>query len=355
MYTRLVLPPPPELIQNNKPVFGTFAGAPVSMDIRGVHMPFGVIPLPTFITNFRIKSRLSFTFALGNYIGLVEFYDAKIFGFNEIVFWDISSGKRYAYRHLMGPSRRLIPHELRATVCASRYKKRYIRVSWDRDKNRISLLFNVAGDSARPYANGAFISHFSEEGIGDATFVTPLPTMRRCAASYYMTFPLHGALSITPLDESTKVMDDMDGLGLIDMSRSYLLFRSRSEYVTGMGIVKGKKVVFRIQTTSLDAVDAEKYNANALFVDGEMTPLPPVRITHPRGLKGRWNIQDTESMVDLVFTPVSDLARTVSVLILRTRYHIMYGTLEGALLTKEGEKIIIKSMPGIAKHNLLRL
>ena len=355
MYTREVLPPPFALIQNKKPVFGTFQGTAQRLDIRGIYMPFGVMPLPIFITNIRIKSKISFTFDIGDFIGNVRINDIKMLAYTDVVFWEKSTGKRFSYRHIMRPRRRLIPHELRAFICTSHHRARYIKISWDRDKNRISLLFSMKGDDARPDSSAAFISHFSEEGIGDVLHVVPFPSMRRCQASYHMALPIHGALSLTTPAQEMKTMEDSDGLGFVDLRRTYLLLRSRGEFVTGLGVVKGKKVVFRIETSSNDAVNADKYNANALFVDGDMTPLPPIRITHPRGLMGRWNIQDTDGMVDLVFTPISNYAKTLSVFIFRTQYNIIYGTFEGALLTKEGEKITFKQLSGIAKHNLLRL
>ncbi len=318
-------------------------------------MPFGVVPLPPFITNIRIKSKISFNFVIGDFIGTVEVNDIKVLAYTDVVFWDKKTGKRFSYRHIMRPRRRLIPHELRAFICTSHHRVRYIRISWDRDKNRISLLFSMKGDTARPDCNCALISHFSSDVLGDAIHVVPYPSMRRCSASYQLAFALHGSLSLAPPGQEIKTMPDSDGLGFIDLRRTYLLFRSRDEFVTGMGIVKDKKIAFRIETSSNDTVNADKYNANALFVDGEMTPLPPIRITHPHGLRGRWNIQDTDGMVDLVFTPISDIARTLSVFLFRARYNIIYGTFEGAVLTKDGEKISFKQLSGIAKHNLLRL
>ena len=355
MYTRDVLPPPCALIQNKKPVFGTFQGAVQRLDVRGVYMPFGVMPLPTFITNTRIKSKISVTFNVGDFIGTVSVNNIKILAYTDVVLWEKSSGKRYSYRHIMRPRRRLIPHELRTFICTSHHRTRYIRISWDRDKNRISLLFSMKGDDARPDCSAAFISHFSEEGISEAVHIVPNPSMRRCRASYQIALPLHGSVNVTLPSNEIQAAEDSDGMGFVDLRRAYLLFRSRDEFVTGMGMVGGKKVVFRIETSSNDTVNADKFNANALFVDGDMTPLPPIRITHMRGLLQRWNIQDTDGMVDLVFTPISDYARTLSLFIFRTRYHTIYGTFEGTLLTKDGEKISFKQLSGIAKHSLLRL
>ena len=92
-----------------------------------------------------------------------------------------------------------------------------------------------------------------------------------------------------------------------------------------------------------------------LVVDGKETALPPVYITHPFGFDKNWIIQDTESMVDLTFTPLSVNSRTLNLIALRTSYHTMYGTFEGVLLDSNGEKIILKNFPGLLYKGMLRL
>jgi len=44
-------------------------------------------------------------------------------------------------------------------------------------------------------------------------------------------------------------------------------------------------------------------NENALWINGKLTPLPPVKITRNIKDEKDWIIQDMEGMVDLVFTP----------------------------------------------------
>ena len=73
MYSRQMTAPPEKLVHHGKPVFGTFDGIPTSLDIRGVYRPFGVLPLPTFITDLRIRSSLVYIINTDEYIGVVSF------------------------------------------------------------------------------------------------------------------------------------------------------------------------------------------------------------------------------------------------------------------------------------------
>ena len=95
MYTRDMQLPPPQLVKNGKAVFGTFVGASETFSIRGVKAPFCGVYFPRFITNFRIKSRLSYVFATEHFVGTIDFFDAKLFGSVEFVLWDKQSCKKF--------------------------------------------------------------------------------------------------------------------------------------------------------------------------------------------------------------------------------------------------------------------
>ena len=150
-------------------------------------------------------------------------------------------------------------------------------------------------------------------------------------------------------------MTDSEGSALFEMSRTYMKFRSNGELITGIGTLNDKQISFRLQVTSQDAVENDAYNANVLFYGGTVTPLPPVVITHPYGKMEKWIIQDTENMVDLTFTPVSDNPNVISAFVLRSEYHTIYGHFEGTLLTADGEKLSFRSLPGISKKFRIRL
>ena len=88
MYSRQLIKAPKKIVQNGKIQFGSFFGVSDTVDIRGVKAPFAGVPTSTFFSNFRIKSRIAFAFAVDNYIGLAEFFDDKAFGLAEVIFWD---------------------------------------------------------------------------------------------------------------------------------------------------------------------------------------------------------------------------------------------------------------------------
>lgn len=354
MYARQILAPPERLVKNGKPVFGTFDGIPPSLDIRGVRRPFGVLPLPAFITDLRIRGSLAYLFNTDEYIGAITFLDLRIVGHGEVLFWNKRTGRKYAYHTVTGPRRRLISKNTRHGGCISFGRRRYIRLGWDMDKRIVSLVFVLKGDSARPDSTGAFRSDLDAPAVGSVSAVLPAPTMRRCQALWTMAAPLEGSLS---LQSKGREQDSgrLEGSVLFKSVRSYNKLRTKSRDVWGAGRVGGRLVAFSICSSSLDAVNPDAYNENVLFVDGALTPLPPVKITFPFGIGGRWIIQDTENMVDLSFVPISDHSRTLSLFVVRAQKHVMYGTFEGMLRTRDDEEIHIKDFSGIVRKQLMRL
>ena len=356
VYERKIEPCPDAFIKAGKPVFGTFAGVPERVAIRGVRNPYSSFHfLPPLVTNTRIKSRLSYFFNIGSYVGCVEFFDAKVFGFVELTFWEKSTKRRFVYRALMGPRRRFIPHSLRSGCVMNMSRRRYSRISWDKDHRKFSFMFHMDASKPVPASNAAFLSRMESDEVASLTTCNPSPTSRRCSLHFMQSMPIHGALSVREADGSRKLMDDSEGICFFDVTRHYMKFHSQGEYVTGLGQVDGRNLTFRLEISSQDAVDSYAHNANVLFIGGRATPLPPVRITHNHGPMEIWNIQDTEGMVDLLFTPCSDNHNLISTLVLTTEYHTIFGTFEGTLMTADGEKIKFKNLEGIAKKYRIRL
>jgi len=356
LYTREIKTPPEKIVHSGKIEFGTFKGLLQNLDIRGVRAPFAGFPFPTVITNFRIQSSIMFLFNIGSFIGTVDFFDHKVFGFAEVVFWNKENGRKFAYRSFMGPRRRFIPHNMKTGFCASFNKKRYIRVSWDHQRDRLSMIFNLKGDSSRPSTQAAFVAKYSEPTMCEMASVVPAPSKRRCSATYIATPQIHGSISLEKTKLSEEVnQENLNGQALLFINRAYYNLHSISEYVVASGEINGKKFSFQIFTTQENAVDTDNINGNILCVDGECTPLPPVTITHPFGLSKKWVIQDFENMVDLTFTPTSDNRRDVSFLIMKSQLCTIFGTFEGVIKTKSGEDITLRNFEGIAKNQILRL
>lgn len=350
MYEREFKDAPKQLVTHGKAAFGTYKNVSDKIDIKGMRAPYAGLPLPVFISRTRIKSRLDYIFSTQKFIGFSEFFDFKIFGFVRLIFWNKESGKKHAYFSFMAVRKRFIPHNTSYGSCTSFRKSRFVRVFWGSNHEHMAMRFSVKGDSARPDCSAAFFSPKDCQYHSDALFVSPAPVSSRCSATWFTTMQIQGKINI-----NAEECDNSKGLAAMMVNRLYIKLHSQTCFLWAMGNVKGKEIIFQLKTSNMDAADSYKYNENILIKNGEQTTLPPVCITHPFGINKDWIIQDTESMVDLSFTPVSIDKYSRNLIIIKTTYTSIYGTFNGVLLNKNGEKITIKNLPGIINRNLIRL
>ncbi|OJF76393.1 MAG: hypothetical protein BKP49_07955 [Treponema sp. CETP13] len=352
MYSREIKKTLESVLKRGVPQFGTYATPPRVIDVHTLKQPYNLMPLPRFITNKRIRGNIEYFFSTDTYIGTIDILDSNWFCFTETNFWEHATGKKLSYRCFL-PLRHIVPHHLDNSVCVTFRKNRYFRMSWDHIKKTFSFVFHFENDAARPEVAGVFNSS-SDEDWGLLTSITPYPLKNRCSVAHVSAMPIKGSIS-TSTTKNSPSASDAGGMGLFSMRWSFCSHRTKDYSLTGFGDWNGKRVVFKIYTTSQDPINTSIYNENVLFVDGEATPLPPIRITQPKGILGTWVVQDIESMVDLAFHPISDTKRTVSALIMHTEYHTMFGKCDGNIRTKEGYEIPLKKFFVIAKKHTLRL
>jgi hypothetical protein len=115
----------------------------------------------------------------------------------------------------------------------------------------------------------------------------------------------------------------------------------------------GRRIGFSIAENQ--ARETFKNNENALWVDGRLTPLPPVRITMPKGNESNWVIQDMEGMVDLTFTPQESIRDVINVIAARVEYDTPLGYYNGMLVNSGGEQIPVRNMWGLGEKLYLRM
>ena len=144
-----------------------------------------------------------------------------------------------------------------------------------------------------------------------------------------------------------------NSVGFLDFRKTYTSLRTKRSVVIGLGFIEGVQVCFHLSNSI--APDSYSYNDNILFYGGKRIPFPPVRITYPFGSSKNWIIQDTESMVDLTFTPSAISDRNLNILVWRRDYKTIYGTFEGTFVIGDGVLLKLKGFPGIAKKVRMRM
>ncbi len=286
------------------------------------------------------------------FYGTIDLIGIKLVGFYEVNILSKQTKIRYSYRGITGIHRHFVPKNLEKALTSTYNKRRYIRIAWDKKRNRFTLVFNMKGDGVRPNFAGTFTANYNEDAPC-ITSVIPAPTTRRCYVSYQRFIDAAAGLWTSKENMNPFFLTE-DAKCFLVSTRGYYKLRVNSDCANGVGMVQGHNVAFRLAT--MDALTAdERYNENSIIFDKDVTALPPVTITHPFGMTNKWIIQDTEGMVDLTFTPVSTRQQFLSVVLLDTQYRFIFGNFEGALVTKDGVTVTLKDFPGIVKDLRCRL
>jgi hypothetical protein len=174
---------------------------------------------------------------------------------------------------------------------------------------------------------------------------------RRCQAVYFRSFAVNGWVNFG--HNHDVQLNRTNSVGFLDFRKTYTSLRTKRSVVIGLGFIEGVQVCFHLSNSI--APDSYSYNDNILFYGGKRIPFPPVRITYPFGSSKNWIIQDTESMVDLTFTPSAISDRNLNILVWRRDYKTIYGTFEGTFVIGDGVLLKLKGFPGIAKKVRMRM
>ena len=349
MYTRKLQPVPNKLIVNGTPQFGSFSGAFSNFDIRGVERPFGNLPFPTAMTNTRIKGIMRFLLCDNIYLGEINLFYAGYFSFMETTLWNMKKNLKLAYRQVIPFHLLKLPQNFTNSVTACRMKRRYVRILIHRPENLLYTDFDYIASDIRPSCEGHFEMNLSSTEKAEMSTLIPYGIRQRCQASYQVKAPVRGWINIG--SEYHKLQEEITS-GFFSISKAYFPLRTKSCNLVGFGRIDDTVISFQVGDSISN--NENEYNNNVLFVGNEVWPLPPVKITRPYGIAHEWVIQDTENMVDLVFTPVSDSFRYLSIFIIRTQYHTIQGVFHGMLMNGRGKKFTLKEFNGIAKKILLR-
>lgn len=358
MFKRALSPPPKQLVHNGKFAFGTYDAPSELLDIRGARRPFFNLPTFSFFTNFRIKCSVTYIFRVAEYLGYINIFDDKVFGLAEVVIWRVgeaTGAKRVAYHALMPLRRRIIPFSTQKASVLSFASTRYIKISWNRAKMTLSVAFVMKGDRWRRASKGKFFLSMASSKTAEVMAVNPAPTAKRCTALWAVFGAMTGGVSFARHRKQIKGLKQEAGEAILTVRRTYLRWHTRKETLWGVFNNAGRGGQFTLTATSQDATEGDVYNENFLVLEGALTALPGVFITHPYGIEKTWVIQDTENMIDLTFTPVNLLKRVFNVIIMRNAYTLIEGKINGVLVTKDGDRIELKDCDGIIKKSLLRL
>jgi hypothetical protein len=359
MYTREIQAPRSSPIENGVPLPGTWTRAFPDVDLLAIRRPFRV-PLPYWIRHWRIKEWESFLIQDERYYLHAGLVDSKYCLIAQVLVYDREAKEPLIRRTVFSFNRRQMPRSLRNASIESHAQGFFFRIHNWLDTNTIRVDLHSKAERKRPSFTAHITFNFAKHAF------TPMAVnllFSECRCMY--TYKAPAAVRLTMVLGGREIsLHPKKALGLFCDGKGFLPYRMRGAWCTGLGMGErsaagggmgetNRRVGFSMGESQTR--EAYKNNENALWVDGALTPLPPVRITMPKGVESGWVIQDVEGMVDLAFTPQEQFRDAVNSILAKTEYTTLIGVYNGMLVTAQGEKILLKNFWGFGEKLYLRV
>jgi hypothetical protein len=276
--------------------------------------------------------------------------NVKLCRMAQVFLYDKDSRERFTYRKIIPGSGWRLPRSLANASVDSRSYGFFFRIHSWLDADTVKLDLNIEATRRRP----AFTAH-AEYDLSRAAAIPMAVNLsfaeRRCMYAFKAFTAVRGDMVFggrhIPLDPEKCS-------GFFHDYKGFFPYRMRMVWCIGMGFDgEGRRFGFNIVENQTR--ETHKNNENALWINGGLSPLPPVRITMPGGLESDWIIQDVEGMVDLVFTPKETIRNGVNVIIANTEYETPLGYYNGMLVSSGGEQIQVRNLWGMGEKLYLRV
>ncbi|MDR3302963.1 MAG: DUF2804 domain-containing protein [Treponema sp.] len=346
MYIREIQPPRSSPIEKGIPLQGTWTNSFESVDLLSVERPFS-FPWRKWAVDKRIKEWQTFVIQNENYSIVAVLANLKHYCWAQVLLYDKEAKKTLRFRKLVPFNGWRMPTTLSNASIDSRAYGFFFRIHNWLDANTIRVDLDIEATRTRP----SFTAHLKYDI--DRNAITPMAVSllfngRNSMYAYKAIAPvradmvLNGRHIALQPDTTTGYFGDFKG---------YYPYRMRSRWCTACTVDKQGRYGFSIAENQARA--SFKNNENALWLNGQLTPLPPVHITTGPGAD--WIIQDMEGMVDLVFTPEVPVHNTLNIVLSKAEYHTPLGYFNGMLLDTQGSRVEVHNLWGLGENLYVRV
>jgi hypothetical protein len=349
MYTREIQPPQRTPVEKGKPLQGTWVSAFDEVDLLNIQRPFS-FPFPKWMRDYRIKEWESFTIKDDRFFLGAMLANMKYFRMAQVYLYDKETEELLQFRKVLPFTGWKLPRNLYNSSIISRSYGFFFRIHNWLYADTIKVDLDIEAARTRSFFTAHLEYDINRKKITPMAVNLPF-SERRCMYAYKALAPVQGDIVFGGRRIS---LDPVKTLGVFGDFKGFFPYRMFSIRCTGIGF-DAENCGFGFSIAENQTKETNKNNENALWVEGRLTPLPPVRITMPEGVDKEWIIQDVEGMVDLTFTPRIFRGTAFNLLVTGTEYHAPLGCFNGMLMTSEGKKIQVRNLWGLGEKLYLRI
>jgi len=349
VYTREIQIPRISPVENGRPLQGTWMRAFEDVDLLDIRKPYP-FPLPRWIKNMRIKEWESFNIQDDRFSLKARISNFKYYRTASVSMYNRETGERLEFSKVIPGGGWKLPRNLNNDSVDSRSLGFFFRAHSWLDTESINLELNIK----KSRKGQAFTAHAIFDLAAGKTMPMAVSLLFSDNRNMYAYKALTAVSGDMVVGGKHIHFDPAKTSGLFSDFKGYFPYQMRSTWCTGMGF-DSRNRRFGFALGENQAKESYKNNENALWIDGKLTLLPPVRITQSGGSESNWVFQDMEGMVDLVFTPKELKRSTKNLIVSSSDYEIPMGHFNGLLVSSEGEELPVKNVWGSCEKLYLRV
>jgi len=300
--------------------------------------------------DFRIKEWESFIIQDDRFYLQARLSNFKYYRSALVIMYDRETKERLEFKKIIPGGGWRLPRRLNNSSVDSRSWGFFFRIHSWLDADSIKLELNIESSRFRP----AFAAHAAfdlEAGKAEPMAVSLLFSERRNMYAYKAL----AAVSADVVSGGHRIhLDPAKTSGLFCDYKGFFPCRSYYSWCSALGF-DGQNRRFGFALGENQARESYANNENALWIDGKLTLLPPVKITQCGGPESDWIIQDMEGMVDLVFTPRESKRNSEQYISSASDYENPQGYFNGLLVGSEGEELPVRNVWGTGEKLYLRV
>lgn len=336
----------PESVVNEK---GRFNWGCYNQPIRNINLLDADIGLRGY-KNFTLREWQAFQmYSEQGWFVMVAIYNTKKVCIVQFILYNSKTREKRRYEKKVLPGSMEIPNGLFGTTCSHQSKGFYLKATHDIENGVLNIEADIAASAKLPALKASFSANHNISKHIPLVVCMPFSESRGMY-SHKCMMPVSGEIR---LDGEIITFQNNDSSLIIDDHKGYYPYPTKYDWATGLGFDKeGRRIGFNL--TDNQVIDQENYNENCIWVDGEMIPLPPIKVNRPGGYKGQWLITDKEGKVSLTFDPEVHNSVRLNLGIIASKYEGPYGKFNGQLTSEDGRIFELNNLFGMGEDFYLR-
>lgn len=347
MTGRTLIDTPPSLVMKGRVAeFGWFAGPMTCTNI----VDTGPAGVPAWARRFRLKQWQHVAVVSDELLLAFAIVDAGYLGSSFCHAYDRADRRHVEHHRETPPGGVRVAAELWDDGCAIARRGYAIDLGNMLGERRHTVDIDIAGDRQGPGIVAELELHDDPASTRPLVVALPINEPGRVLFTHKSPCPVSGVVRV---GDRRYTLDKTHTWALLDVQKTYYPYRTRWYWATFAGrVADGRAVAINLVKNMI--ADDERWNENALWLDGALHPLGAASFeVDSRDPKAPWRILATDGGCDLLFRPEGERAGNIEMGVISSRYRQPFGVFEGTARAG-GETVAIDRVFGVVEDHSAR-